>query len=203
MALLVAQLPSCSFGTPIEREGCSPRPRLCGEVCSAPCCVPCTPGAASCADGVITQCLAEGCVAAVQSCSQVDACIGSGCAESAADCAAVRAAYEAEVSPTTNGLVVALVRSGSSLRGGEYGPGCPNDCAVEAGDCASGLDTCWLVGYRTSEAARLAELYARLGCPSLGACDCPPVDWQLSCRTISDDAGVHEACVTGASHASR
>jgi hypothetical protein len=177
---------------------CPPRSApVCGEPCDNPCgngCLPCVdPGGDYCTDGAIRRCRSS-CIEIIETCPAPDACAGSICAESIADCDAVRMAYENQVASQA---VVAIVRTDSSgLPPGEYGPGCPNDCAVVPGDCESGLDTCWLVGWRTSEMDRLSRLYRRLGCAPLASCECPARETQLSCvGVVEADGGVHGACV--------
>ena len=189
---------------------CFPRPPpVCGSVCDNPCgsgCAPC--GHASdvkwCSEGQVLRCRDSSCVEVVEVCPEADACVTTSCAKSVNDCGAVRDAYEAELGRAT----AAVVREGAAgLTAGEYGESCPGDCAVVAGDCAVGLETCWLVGWRSSEIERLAALYARLGCPGAKACNCPPLDVALTvtCRGVSSADGgvVHNACVARSSRMMR
>jgi hypothetical protein len=60
---------------------------------------------------------------------------------------------------------------------------------VSEGHCARGLDTCWLISTGPDpELDRLAGLYQALGCPALGACDCPPAP-VATCAPDSSRAG--------------
>jgi hypothetical protein len=152
-----------------------------------------------CTGGLVYRCKGGGmCFDVVEVCPDKDSCIVSDCARSVDDCDAIRTAYEATLVPSMGGSVVAVVRSGAEgLAPGSYGPGCAGNCAVVAGDCDAGLDTCWLVGYRTSEMDRLASLYKRLGCPAISQCDCPPLKSKVACQGIqsSDPDLPYIACV--------
>lgn len=193
---------SCSSGDRWDEPhgDCFPRPTpACGSECYNPCgsgCAPCpyAPDVKWCSDGKVVHCRDSWCVEVVETCTDADACVASGCARSPSDCIAVREAYEVEVGRSA----VAAVREGSGgLSPGEYGQTCPHDCAVAAGDCDAGLETCWLIGGRTPEIDRLAGLYKRLGCSSSAACDCPSLKVQVSCRGISspDGAFLYNGCV--------
>lgn len=197
---LVLSLFSCEqdVGGPIG--DCFPgETPACGQPCYNPCGYECSGcldvGRDYCAGGAIRRCKTN-CIETMETCSEPDACAGSICAESVADCEAVRTAYENEL--LFGRSVVAVVRTGSSgWPPGEYGPGCPGDCAIVPGDCESGLETCWLVGWRTSEMDRLAKLYQRLGCAPSPVCDCPDRETELSCVGVPDaDGNFHNACVT-------
>ena len=166
---------------------CFPWPaRVCGEECGNPCgggCALCFPeGEVSCAYGKVTRCRRT-CVEVLEVCSKADACALTTCAESVDDCDAVRDAYNAQLQIVPSASIAAVVREGDGgLPPGEYGYGCPNDCSVVPGDCAVGLETCWLVGWRTAEMDRLAALYERLGCSEKKECDCPPLDVTVTCQ---------------------
>jgi len=178
--------------TPICGNPCLSNPGICGAGCMG-----CSVGADWCSDGTVYHC-ADTCIEIVEVCPDTNACIASGCARSSSDCDAIRAAYEQTIKPVANGSVVAVVREGTdSLAPGEYGPNCPGDCNVVAGDCTAGLDTCWLVGHRSAETDRLAALYERMGCPALSACNCPPLKSTLVCTTVqtSDPTLPFNACV--------
>lgn len=199
---LLGPVQSCaSNGDRTAQGDCFPDSApLCGQECSNTCgggCLPCiSQSPPSCSNGVVLRCAGD-CVEVVETCADRDACVGSTCAKSASDCDAVRAAYDAELT-ATSAPVVAVVRVGAgSLAPGEYGPGCPDDCAVVPGDCNVGLSTCWLVGWRTTEVQRLAALYARLGCPQASECSCPALTNTISCQGISSPTGeyLHNACV--------
>lgn len=171
------------------------------EECGNPCgggCGDCFPeGKVSCTDGKVTRC--EGsCVEVLEVCSNQDACALTTCAESVKDCDAVRDAYNAQLQIVPGTSVAAVVREGDAgLPPGEYGSGCPDDCSVVPGDCSVGLETCWLVGRRTTEMDRLAALYERLGCSEAKECDCPPLDVTLTCRysEADNEYDSHNVCV--------
>jgi hypothetical protein len=170
--------PQCECGLP---------PR-CGQPCAGSC---------GCCPSFGTTCSVEGirrgspnadCYDVIP-CSAPNRCVtsahGAVCADSKADCDAVREAYEA---PLQSSLTTTL-RSGSGpLAAGTYPSYCPEACKVSPGHCAQGLDTCWFLSYGPdAELDRLANLYRDLGCPSLGACDCPP-EPRVSCQYDSSGA---------------
>lgn len=174
-----------SCGSPAEdgaqRCECA-APPPCGQQCTSKCGC-CGIGSSQCAaGGIIVGRLT--CYDFVP-CSGPDRCVvgnnGPVCAESSGDCADVRSAYEDRLRYSL------LIRSGSpALASGPYNDiQCPNACTVSAGHCAQGLDTCWILPLYFSgpdtELDRLANLYQSLGCPTLGACNCPPAP-STSCQ---------------------
>jgi hypothetical protein len=192
--VLASAIASCSGG-PGQAGGphgdCFPMTPICGEPCGPCGCRPCFEGAEPfCApQGDVYRCV-EGrqCHELVETCPDPDACVAGHCASSEEDCELVRTTYEAHLSPSRGGSIVAVIRAGSTtLAPGVYGPGCASNCQVVHGDCAAGLDTCWLVGYRTAEMDRLASLYQRLGCPPLtDDCQCPPLTTRIACEPLQE-----------------
>ena len=205
LSAFVLGVPACSFeGTTISESELDSFPGpapLCGTICdSQRGCEPCPyEGVEWCVNGTVSRCAQGGrCREVLETCSDPEACAGAICAKSADDCDAIAAAYENSITPSQTGSIVARVRPGDDgLAPGEYGPGCRADCDIVPGDCEAGLNTCWLVGYRTPDMDRLAALYQRMGCPPLSECDCPPLDSTVTCELVqtSDPNLPFNACV--------
>jgi hypothetical protein len=202
--VLASAIASCS-GEPGGPGGpggpygdCFPMTPICGEPCGPCGCFPCFEGTEPfCAQDAVYQCVESRCRELVETCPDPDACVAGRCASSVEDCELVRTTYEAHLSPSRGGSIVAVIRAGSTtLAPGVYGPGCASNCQVVHGDCSAGLDTCWLVGHRTAEIDRLARLYQRLGCPPLTEdCQCPPVTTPIACEWGTDPNEPTNACV--------
>src|SRR5688500_10242242 len=122
--VLASAIASCSDG---QRGAgppygdCFPKTPICGEPC--PCgCFPCFEAEPFCARGGVYQCDGS-CHELVETCADPDACVAGHCASSVEDCELVRTTYEAHLSPSLGGSVVAVIRPGSTgLEPGVYGP---------------------------------------------------------------------------------
>jgi hypothetical protein len=119
--VLAAAIASCSGGSGGPHGDCFPMTPICGEPC--PCdCKPCFEAEPFCARGGVYQC-AGSCHELVETCSDPDACVAGHCANSVEDCELVRTTYEAHLSPSRGGSIVAVIRAGSTtLEPGVYGP---------------------------------------------------------------------------------